>query len=91
MNGTKGKENKSSLEIGNKITSASLSDSSIPVKNSPHSNYYLQDGIDMGTIMDTDIPIKEVSIYILKALHHLHTCSPLYPFTFTFTFSFIHS
>lgn len=34
---------------------------SIAVKNSPHSNYYLQDGIDMGTIMDTHIPVKEVS------------------------------
>lgn len=34
---------------------------SIAVRNAPHSNYYLQDGIDMGTIMDTHIPVKEVS------------------------------
>lgn len=34
---------------------------SMAVKNSPHCNYYLQDGIDMGTIMDTHIPVKEVS------------------------------
>lgn len=34
---------------------------SLPVSNSPHSNYYMQDGIDMGTIMDTDVSVKEVS------------------------------
>lgn len=37
---------------------------SIAVKNSPHSNYYLQDGIDMGTIMDTDVQVKEVSVVV---------------------------
>lgn len=35
---------------------------SIVVKNAPHSNYYLQDGIDMGTIMDTELSVKEVSL-----------------------------
>lgn len=35
-----------------------------PVLNSPHSNYYLQDGIDMGALMDTHVPVKEVSIPI---------------------------
>lgn len=34
---------------------------SLPVRNAPHSNYYLQDGIDMGTIMDTDVSVEEVS------------------------------
>lgn len=34
---------------------------SLAVRNSPHSNYYLQDGIDMGTIMDTNILAREVS------------------------------
>lgn len=34
---------------------------SIVVKNAPHSNYYLQDGMDMGTIMDTELCVKEVS------------------------------
>lgn len=34
---------------------------STAVKNAPHCNYYLQDGIDMGTIMDTDVKVKEVS------------------------------
>lgn len=34
---------------------------SLAVRNAPHSNYYLQDGIDMGTIMDTDVSVKEVS------------------------------
>lgn len=34
---------------------------SVPVRNSPHSNYYLQDGIDMGTIMETDVQVAEVS------------------------------
>ncbi|CAG2168116.1 unnamed protein product [Oppiella nova] len=28
---------------------------SIVVTNSPHGNYYIQDGMDMGTIMDTNI------------------------------------
>lgn len=36
---------------------------SLAVRHSPHSNYYLQDGMDLGTIMDTDIPVKEVSIH----------------------------
>ena len=30
------------------------------MRNSPHSNYYLQDGIDMGTIMETDVAVREV-------------------------------
>lgn len=34
---------------------------SIVVRNSPHSSYYQQDGMDMGTIMDTEIEVKEVS------------------------------
>lgn len=39
-----------------------LSASSLqPVRHSPHSNFYLQDGIDMGVIMDTDVPVAEVS------------------------------
>lgn len=37
---------------------------SVAVKNWPHSNYYLQDGIDMGTIMDTDLKVKEVSFFV---------------------------
>lgn len=41
---------------------------SLAVCNSPHSNYYLQDGIDMGTIMDTDIPVKEVSCSLVPPL-----------------------
>lgn len=40
---------------------SSLQQESILVKKSPHWNYYLQDGIDMGTIMETEIPVKEVS------------------------------
>ena len=38
---------------------------SIVVDNCPHSNYYIQDGIDMGTIMDTDIPSTQVKCYNL--------------------------
>lgn len=34
---------------------------SIAVANSPHSNYYIQDGIDMGTLMDTTLPVAKVS------------------------------
>ena len=34
---------------------------SLAVRNSPHSNYYLQDGMDLGTIMDTNLQVKEVS------------------------------
>jgi hypothetical protein len=34
---------------------------SIAVRNSPHSNYYLQDGIDLGAMMETDIRVEEVS------------------------------
>lgn len=41
---------------------------SMAVRNSPHCNYYLQDGIDMGTIMDTHIPAKEVSLCLLIKL-----------------------
>ncbi|CAG2118687.1 unnamed protein product, partial [Medioppia subpectinata] len=32
---------------------------SIVVANSPHGNYYVQDGMDMGAIMDTDILSSE--------------------------------
>ena len=34
---------------------------SISVANAPHSNYYIQDGIDMGVIMETPISVAEVS------------------------------
>lgn len=33
---------------------------SIVVANSPHSNYYIQDGIDMGVMMDTTLPVAKV-------------------------------
>lgn len=33
---------------------------SIVVDNSPHGNFYIQDGMDMGTIMDTDINSSDV-------------------------------
>ncbi|XP_054164349.1 uncharacterized protein LOC128962050 isoform X2 [Oppia nitens] len=33
---------------------------SIVVTNPPHSNYYIQDGIDMGTIMETDIISQQI-------------------------------
>ena len=35
---------------------------SMPVENAPHSNYYLQDGMDLGTIMDTSVQVDEVSV-----------------------------
>lgn len=34
---------------------------SLPVKGSPHFSYYIQDGIDMGVVMDTNIPVADVS------------------------------
>lgn len=34
----------------------------IMVKNSPHCNYYIQDGIDMGVVMETNIAVADVSI-----------------------------
>lgn len=45
---------------------------SAAVRNSPHSNYYLQDGIDMGTIMDTNIQAREVST---KKSNGNHLCA----------------
>lgn len=33
---------------------------SIAVANSPHSNYYIQDGIDMGAMMDTSLTVAKV-------------------------------
>ena len=36
----------------------------IPVRNGPHFNYYLQDGIDMGVVMDTPIPAEEVCFFL---------------------------
>ena len=33
---------------------------SIAVANSPHSNYYIQDGIDMGAMMDTNLSVAKV-------------------------------
>ena len=35
---------------------------SIVVSNSPHSNYYIQDGIDMGCMMDTSLSVASVSL-----------------------------
>ena len=34
---------------------------SIAVLNAPHCNFYLQDGVDLGALMDTDIAVKSVS------------------------------
>ena len=34
---------------------------SLAVANSPHSNYYIQDGIDMGAMMDTTLPVSKVN------------------------------
>ncbi|KAF7491884.1 hypothetical protein SSS_01888 [Sarcoptes scabiei] len=33
---------------------------SLAVVNSPHSNYYVQDGIDMGVMMDTTLPVAKI-------------------------------
>jgi hypothetical protein len=38
---------------------------SIVVTNSPHGNYYIQDGMDMGAIMDTDLLTHEVILVYL--------------------------
>lgn len=35
---------------------------SLAVSNAPHSNYYVQDGIDMGAMMDTTLPVAKVCI-----------------------------
>lgn len=47
------------------------------VENAPHSNYYLQDGTDMGALMDTDIPVREVSAATTAShfnpLHSMHS------------------
>ena len=37
---------------------------SIVTLNSPHNNYYIQDGIDMGAMMDTDIKTQGVFIFV---------------------------
>lgn len=34
---------------------------SILVLNAPHSNYYVQDGVDMGVVMETNIPVRQVT------------------------------
>ncbi|KAH9424047.1 hypothetical protein DERP_008895 [Dermatophagoides pteronyssinus] len=33
---------------------------SLAVTNAPHSNYYVQDGIDMGAMMDTTLPVSKI-------------------------------
>lgn len=33
------------------------------VLNAPHWNYYIQEGVDMGIVMETDIPVSLVSSY----------------------------
>nr|XP_046914060.1 UPF0746 protein DDB_G0281095-like [Dermatophagoides farinae] len=33
---------------------------SLAVSNAPHSNYYVQDGIDMGAMMDTTLPVAKI-------------------------------
>lgn len=35
----------------------------VAVKNAPHYNYYIQDGIDMGVVMETDISVADVSVF----------------------------
>ena len=34
----------------------------LPTKNGPHFNYYIQDGIDMGIVMETNISVNDVSV-----------------------------
>ncbi|XP_035207201.1 uncharacterized protein LOC118182039 [Stegodyphus dumicola] len=33
---------------------------SVIVMNAPHNSYYVQDGVDMGVIMETNIPVRQV-------------------------------
>lgn len=44
------------------------------VLNAPHWNYYIQEGVDMGIVMETDIPVSVVSTkfknHIIVALSH---------------------
>lgn len=44
---------------GNGITSGS---ECVPVRNGPHFNYFIQDGVDMGIVMDTAISTQEVRV-----------------------------
>ena len=40
----------------------------IPVRNGPHFNYYIQDGIDMGVVMDSPISTQEVTCFMCERL-----------------------
>lgn len=41
---------------------------SVIVLNAPHQGYYVQDGVDMGVVMETNIPVTQVRIHICKPL-----------------------
>lgn len=36
---------------------------SVPVKNSPHFSYYIQDALDMGVVISTSIPVADVRLF----------------------------
>ena len=40
----------------------------VPIKNGPHFSYYIQDGIDMGVVMDTNILVADVSAMRLSSM-----------------------
>lgn len=44
----------------NVLDSASGVHESLPVKNGPNFNYYIQDGIDMGIVMETNVLVADV-------------------------------
>ncbi|KPM09906.1 hypothetical protein QR98_0084520 [Sarcoptes scabiei] len=42
----------------------------VAVKNAPHYNYYIQDGIDMGVVMETDISVADIKSVPKKYLEN---------------------
>lgn len=49
----------------------------IKVPNSPHWNYYIQDTLDTGISMETDIPMSKVRLHLLLVtlLYIMHLCN----------------
>lgn len=63
---------------------ASKESNAMVVLNAPHWNYYIQEGVDMGIVMETDIPVSVVSITlknpIIVELAHTKLSSISCPF-----------
>lgn len=57
------------LRTDSRVTAPNKENDMIMVLNAPHWNYYIQEGVDMGIVMETDIPVSQVRNFITLDLN----------------------